>query len=206
MIGILGAGGVARALAAGLRAAGREVVVGARSPAGWDVPGVRAVAPREAAGAADVVVNALPGDVSLDVLAGLSRELQGKVVLDVANAVVPDPVGFAVALRYPGGSLAAELQRVLPGSRVVKALNTAHVSLMAAPGSLPVPPDVFLSGDDPAAKDVVRGLLRDLGWPDRAVVDLGGVETARGPESFVLMVGDLVRALGPVPFAFSVAR
>ncbi|GAB2819717.1 NAD(P)-binding domain-containing protein [Actinocorallia aurea] len=206
VIGILGAGGVAGALATGLHGAGREVVVGARRPAAWDVPGVPAMAPRDAAIAADVVVNALPGDVCLDVLGGLAEQLEGKIVMDVANAVVTDQVGFAVALRHPGGSLAEELQRALPGSRVVKALCTAHVSVMADPGSLAGSPDVFLSGDDAAAKTVVRGLLRDLGWPEGAVIDLGGVRTARGPEAFVLMVGDLVRALGPVPFALSVAR
>ncbi|MCD0452179.1 NAD(P)-binding domain-containing protein [Actinocorallia sp. API 0066] len=206
VIGILGAGGVARALARKLTDAGRTVVVGTRDVAKWDVPQARALSLAEAADAGAILVNALPGDVSVDVLGGLSKEIAGKTLVDVANAVVTDAHGFAVALRYPESSLAEELQRALPAARVVKALSTAHVAVMADPGALGDAADVFLSGDDPEAKASVTALLDDLGWPVARIVDLGGVASARGPEGFVLMVGPLVRALGPVPFALAVAR
>ncbi|MDG4827004.1 hypothetical protein O7635_34600 [Asanoa sp. WMMD1127] len=94
----------------------------------------------------------------------------------------------------------------LPGTRVVKALNTVGpASLMADPGSLAVPPATFLCGDDGDAKKLVAGLLTDLGWSPRQIVDLGGVANAWWPESFVLMVRPLVAALGPVPFGLSIA-
>ncbi|GLW06808.1 oxidoreductase [Microtetraspora sp. NBRC 13810] len=210
-IAILGSGRVARVLAGGFRDAGHEVVVGSRTPdgpaaAGWAAAGVRVTGLPEAAGLGEVAVNALPGAVSAGVLGGLAAELSGKVLVDVANAVEPDAAGFARALRHPGGSLAEELQRALPGTRVVKTLNTVHDSLMARPGSLGTPPTAFVSGNDADAKAIVAGLLADLGWPAGWIIDLGGVESARVPEAFVLMVGDLVGALGPVPFALSVAR
>ncbi|MEU0991030.1 NAD(P)-binding domain-containing protein [Streptomyces sp. NPDC005953] len=208
-IAVLGTGAVARALTGGLQHVGHRILMGSRDPQRVrfeECRDLRAVGLRDAAGAADVVVNALPGDVSVRVLSDLGGELAGKVLVDVANAVESGPSGFASAVRYPGGSLAEELQRALPGARVVKTLNTVHVSLMSRPARASVPPSAFLSGDDTGAKQTVAELLGDLGWPPESIIDLGGVRTARGPESFVLMIGDLVRALGPVPFGMAIAR
>lgn len=209
IIGILGAGHVARALATGWAAAGHQVVVGVRrsTPPGWTVaPHIRTAPLAEAAAAAEVVVNALPGDVAPDLLAGLAPALAGRILLDVANAVDTDALGFAVALRHAPLSLAETLQAALPETRVVKALNTMHESVMAAPARLAALPSAFLSGDDPAAKATIAALLADLGWSPAQLIDLGDVHTARVPEAFILLVGPLVRALGPVPFALSVAR
>ncbi|GAA2594454.1 NAD(P)-binding domain-containing protein [Winogradskya consettensis] len=191
VIGILGAGNVARALQPKLAAAGHEVRMGRLTVA--------------ALAGADVVVNALPGAVAVEVLGPLKDVLAGKVLVDVANAVVQGADGFAERLLYR--NLAAELQRILPDTRVVKALNTVGpAALMVDPGALGVPVSVFLCGDDPAAKGVVVGLLAELGWPREWVLDLGGVEQAWWPESFVLMVRPLIAQLGPVPFALSIAR
>ncbi|GAA1647783.1 NADPH-dependent F420 reductase [Actinoplanes couchii] len=189
---LLGAGAVARTIATGLASAGRPVVVGSR----------RNLA--EAAAYGDVVVNALPGDVSVAVLAGLRDELRGKVVVDVANAVRVDERGFAAELLYPDSSLAENVQRVLPDSQVVKALSTMHASLMARTGGEGV--SVFLSGDSAAAKDRARELLTGLGWESRHVADLGPLVTARWAEGFVLAVRPVVEVLGPVPFGWGVVR
>jgi predicted dinucleotide-binding enzyme len=192
-IGILGAGNVARALAPALTAAGHDVIIGTRDSLA------------ATAASAEITVNALPGAVSVQVLGAMRGELAGKVLVDVANAVEQGPDGFATRLRHP--NLALELQRALPDTRVVKALNTVGPApLMADPGSLATPPSTFLCGDDAAARVVVAGLLADLGWPERSIIDLGGVVNAWWPESFVLMVRPLVAALGPVPFGQAIAH
>ncbi|MEU7747936.1 NAD(P)-binding domain-containing protein [Nonomuraea sp. NPDC049158] len=203
-IAILGSGAVARALTGRLREAGHELIVGSRAPR--EDASVPVVGLREAAGSAEVVINAMPGPVSVEVLTGLAAELAGKVLVDVANATESDSRGFAAGLLYPGGSLAEEIQRALPEVRVVKTLNTLHESIMAQPDRPAHPPTAFLSGNDADAKKAVGGLLADLGWAAEWIIDLGGVETARVPEAFMLMVGDLVRALGPVPFGMAIAR
>ncbi|MCA2225425.1 NADPH-dependent F420 reductase [Nonomuraea aurantiaca] len=203
-IAILGSGAVARTLSGGLRRAGHELIVGSRAPR--QNAAVPVIGLREAAGSAEVVINAMPGPVSVEVLTGLAAELAGKVLVDVANATESDERGFASALLYPGGSLAEEIQRALPEVRVVKTLNTMHESIMAQPDRPAQPPTAFLSGNDADAKKAVGGLLADLGWAAEWIIDLGGVETARVPEAFMLMVGDLVRALGPVPFGMAIAR
>ncbi|MEV6925666.1 NAD(P)-binding domain-containing protein [Dactylosporangium sp. NPDC051485] len=193
MIGILGAGNVARALAPALAAAGHDVVVGTRDRL------------ESTAASADIVVNALPGAVSVEVLRRLRPALTDKVLVDVANAVEQGPDGFASRLLYP--NLAEALQRALPDTHVVKALNTVGpAALMVDPASVAVPPSTFLCGDDADAKTAVAGLLTDLGWAPQWVIDLGGVANAWWPESFVLMVRPLIAAVGPVPFALAIAR
>ena len=209
-VAVLGTGNVATTLASALSRAGRPVTAGSRAPAAraahWTTP-VPLLGLAEAVRSAEVVVNATPGRISLDLLRPLAGELSGKVVVDVANAVEQGPDGFAVSLTYAPGSLAEELQRALPASRVVKTLNTlGPAGAMAAPTALATPPTAFLSGSDPAAKDVVAALLADLGWPRDWIIDLGDLATARVTEAFVLLVRPLVRALGPVPFGLAVAR
>ena len=54
---------------------------------------------------------------------------------------------------------------------------------------------MFLSGNDGEAKAQTAALLRDLGWSDDDIVDLGGVESARGPEHYSLLAFGLVGAL-----------
>jgi hypothetical protein len=209
-IAVLGTGNVGTALAGALARAGHTVTAGSRDPdrraADWALP-VPLAGLAEAAEHADVVVNATPGHESVDLLRRLATQLTGSVLVDVANAVEPGPDGFATALRYPGSSLAEELQRSLPATRVVKTLNTiGPAEAMVTPDALATPPSAFLSGDDDAARALVAGLLGDIGWQPGWIVDLGGLATARVTEAFVLLVRPIVHALGPVPFGLAVAR
>ena len=65
---------------------------------------------------------------------------------------------------------------------------------MTDPATLPAS-SVFVSGDDPGAKATVTGLLTDFGWPDESIVDLGGIQSARGPEHYFLMFAALMQSL-----------
>jgi 8-hydroxy-5-deazaflavin:NADPH oxidoreductase len=209
-IAVLGTGAVGTTLATALAGAGHTVTAGSRDPGrrapNWSAP-VPLAGLAEAVAHAEVVVNATPGRASVDLLRPLAPQLAGTVLVDVANAVHQGPDGFATALRYPGSSLAEELQRALPDTGVVKTLNTiGPASAMAAPGTLATPPSAFLSGDDPAARQLVAALLADLGWHPEWVIDLGELATARVTEAFALLVRPLVHAIGPVPFGLAVAR
>jgi hypothetical protein len=209
-IAVLGTGNVGAVLAGALARAGHSVTAGSRDPArraaGWNVP-VPLTGLAEASEQSDVVVNATPGHESVDLLRPLAPQLAGAVLVDVANAVELGPDGFATSLLYPGSSLAEELQRMLPDTRVVKTLNTVGpAEAMVTPGALATPPSAFLSGDDDAARQVVAAVLGDLGWRSEWIIDLGCLATARVTEAFVLLVRPLVRALGPVPFGLAVAR
>ena len=94
---------------------------------------------------------------------------------------------------YPNSSIAQQ-KAALPQATIVKTMNTAAMTLMVNPASVPGT-SVFVSGDDVEAKAQTRELLGDLGWPADAIVDLGGVESATGPEHFSMLFLQLVTAL-----------
>ncbi|MDX3798558.1 NADPH-dependent F420 reductase [Streptomyces sp. AK04-3B] len=196
MIAVLGNGRVGGSLAQALTRAGHEVTVADRSPGSAS----------DAARAAQIVINATPGAGSLDRLVALREELQGKILVDVSNATVDGPDGLPAELLYPGSSLAEHLQEALPGTRVVKTLNTMLHTVMTAPAALSQAPTAFLSGKDPEAKQVVRGLLGDLDWRQEWITDLGGIETARAAEAAILFVPHVIRSSGFAPFAVSITR
>src|SRR4051812_48259998 len=97
-IGILGAGRVGGGLARTLAAAGREVTLGHRRPLAEAEPeaeaaqefgadgAIRLADQRTTAAAADIVVNATPGDSALARMTALRTELAGKILVDVSNA------------------------------------------------------------------------------------------------------------------------
>lgn len=196
MIAVLGNGRVGSSLALAFTRAGHEVTVADRSPG----------SAADAAGTARIVINATPGAGSLERLIALREELQGKILVDVSNATVDGPDGLPADLLYPGSSLAEELQEALPDTRVVKTLNTMLYTVMTAPAALAQTPTAFLSGEDPDAKQAVRGLLAELGWRQEWITDLGGIETARATEAAILFVPHVIRSSGFAPFAISITR
>ncbi|MDX2389249.1 NAD(P)-binding domain-containing protein [Streptomyces sp. DK15] len=212
-IGILGAGRVGTHLAGKLAAAGHHVVLGRRGPTdettavteGAD-PRISFADQRLAARTADIVINATPGDSSLDRLAGLRTELAGKILIDVSNATRDSADGLPGDLCHPDSSLAEHLQAALPDTHVVKTLNTMLFMVMTAPETLATPPTVYVSGNDESAKKTVTGLLGDLGWRPEWIEDLGDVTTARATEAMILVVPHVLRRHGFKPFAVSLAR
>jgi 8-hydroxy-5-deazaflavin:NADPH oxidoreductase len=79
-IAVLGAGAVGQALAGKLRGLGHDVSIGTRSPRDG------AVSYAEAAGGAELVINATSGAASLEALDAAGAEnLAGKVLIDVSN-------------------------------------------------------------------------------------------------------------------------
>lgn len=209
-IAVLGSGRVGGTLARGLAAAGHPVTIGVRDPESarpdWADTGVDVADVATAIRTAAVVVNATPGDTTLERMTALRAGLAGRILLDVSNATTRTADGLPGGLAYVEGSLGERLQAALPETRVVKSLNTMLFSVMTAPAALDTPPTAFVSGDDSAAKATVGDLLRSLGWQDGWIVDLGPIATASGPESMALMVPSLLGAIGFAPFALSVAR
>ena len=209
-VSVLGTGSVGRALAPRLAELGHAVRLGTRDPAatrardGWsDLPGVPLVTFAEAAAGADLVVHAGSGAAALDLL-GQAGDLAGTVLLDISNPL-DFSAGFPPTLAVKDtDSLAEQLQRAFPDARVVKSLNTLTAELMAHPDRLPEPTSVFVSGDDADAKQLVTGLLTALGHHD--VIDLGGIETARGTEMWLPLWRRLMGALGTAEFNIKVVR
>ncbi|HMG63850.1 MAG TPA: NAD(P)-binding domain-containing protein [Streptosporangiaceae bacterium] len=189
-LGILGTGNVAQILAQHWSAAGHDITFGSRKPAEAGARSAPVASLADAVAGSDVVVNATPGAASLAVAHSVgAAAFTGKVLIDVANANTP-----SLELVYPNSSLGEKLQAALPAARVVKTLNTAAMSVLTEPASLP-PSSVFVSGDDAGAKATVTSLLADLGWPGESVVDLGPITSARGPEHYFLMFAAIMQSL-----------
>jgi 8-hydroxy-5-deazaflavin:NADPH oxidoreductase len=181
-IAVLGTGSAGRTLAGKLRELDHEVEIGSRSQKD------DAVEFADAAGGAELVINATAGTASLEALRAAGAEnLTGKVLLDVAN-----PLDFSRG-RPPtlsvcnDDSLAEQIQREFPEARVVKSLNTVNANVMVDPSLVPGEHAVFVSGNDDGAKAQVGELLVSFGWPEASIVDLGDISTARGPEMYVAL-------------------
>ena len=212
-IAVLGSGTVGRTLSTRLAELGHTVTLGTRDPDATrarpeveEVPGVSLATFHDAVAEVDVVVVALGGAVALDVLESIGpARLAGTVLVDVTNPL-DFSAGFPPTLSVRDtDSLAEQVQRLLPDTKVVKTLNTMNAAVMAHPERVGGGDHtVFVSGDNPTAKAVVQGLLIEMGHTD--VLDLGGIETARGAEMFLPLWLRLMGALGTADFQVKVVR
>ena len=163
-----GTGAQGRGLASRLALAGVRVVIGSRHAgraadaaetirnSGRNLP-ITGAANAAAAGAAEVVIVAVPWAGHRLLLEELAPVLAGKVVVDCVN-----PLGFDThgpyALQVEEGSAAEQAAAVLPGSAVVGAFHHVSAALLLAPDVALIETDVLVVGDDRAAVDLVIAL------------------------------------------------
>ena len=187
-VGVLGTGMVGRTFATKLAELGVDVMVGARSAGSSSLAlfadlDVRTGSFADVAAHADLLVNATNGIHSLAVLESIGAEaLAGKTVLDLSNELVPVEGGYPAPAASPERSIGRRLQEAFPETFVVKSLNTMNCTVMVDPSVVPGDHVAFLSGDDAGAKTRVREFLAMFGWREEQMVDLGGIDTAAGPE------------------------
>ena len=153
----------------------------------------------------EMVFNCTAGMVSLAALNEAGAEnLRDKVVVDVSNPL-DFSRGFPPTLAVSNtDSVAEQIQRAFPESKVVKALNTMTAPLMVNPAALPSDHEVFLCGNDADAKARVTELLRSFGW--HGILDLGDITAARGMEMILPIWLRLMGALKTPMFNFHIAR
>ncbi len=198
-IAIIGAGRVGTALGARWQAGGHDVVYGVRDPADpkhGDLP-VQAVP--DAVAGAEVVLVALPWAATEATLTGLGTG--DAVVVDATN---PLAANARELIAHPELSGAELIAGWTGSSRVVKAFNTTGSGNMHEPrydGASPLMP---VAGDDAAAKEVVLGLARELGFD---AVDAGPLSAARDLEHLAALWIRLAYPLGHGPdIAFALLR
>jgi 8-hydroxy-5-deazaflavin:NADPH oxidoreductase len=222
-IGILGSGIVGQMVGGKLAELGHDVVLGTRRPEVLDEKrgmggslrdwlagpgaGARVASFAEAAAHGEVVLNATAGIATMAALEAAGRDhLRGKILIDISNPL-DFSGGFPPSLTVCNtDSIAEQIQRAYPEVRVVKTLNTVTAAVMIEPDSVAGGDHVlFVSGDDPAARDQVTAWLREwFGWRD--IIDLGELSTARGTEMLLPLWVRLMTALGTPMFNFKVAR
>src|SRR5262249_40470874 len=152
-IGVLGTGMVGETIGSKLVALAHEVMMGSRDAknpkaSAWAMrAGDRAHTGTfaDAAGFGEMLFNCTKGASSLQALRSAGeKSLAGKVLVDVANILPPDESGPQ--------SLGEQIQRALPGTKVVKALSTMNCHVMVNPSKVAGSHTVFMSGNDPDAK------------------------------------------------------
>jgi predicted dinucleotide-binding enzyme len=211
-VAVIGTGMAGRTLGEGLRAAGHDVVVGTRNPertkARDDWGGVKLplAAYGDVGEKAELFVNATGGAASFEALQAVGKEpLAGKVLIDISNPL-DSSSGFPPTLLVCNtDSLAEQLQRAFPNTRVVKAFNTMTAAVMVNPAAVGGgDTTLFLAGNDADARATVAGFARDLGWTD--VMDLGDLTAGRGLEMWMPLWLRLFGAVGTPMFNIKVVR
>ncbi|MFE0188100.1 NADPH-dependent F420 reductase [Streptomyces sp. NPDC058989] len=224
-IAVLGTGGGGRAHAAKLAELGHEVHVGTRDPeatlartepdmmgnppyAQWlaDHPGIQLHTFADAAAAADeIVINGIDGHNAVTTLTAIADRLAGKVLIDYAvpylyNPQVehpwPTPWGTMPKLEpCDTDSLAEQIQRALPGTKVVKSFVTQEQDTVVNPKAIGGGDHtMFVASDHTDAKQTATDLLKAYGWTD--ILDLGNLIAARGMEMYAHMHSAIGLALG----------
>ncbi|HET9982942.1 MAG TPA: NADPH-dependent F420 reductase [Longimicrobiales bacterium] len=176
-IGILGAGHIGGTAARLFVRAGHDVEVSnSRGPDSLRElvaelgPRARAGTIQDAAAFGDVVLLAVPWRAQEAM--PRPETVAGKIVIDAMNPYTPTGGIYDLG----GSTSSEEVQKRLPGARLVKAFNTMHYRTLASEGRPDRPFEerlaIFLAGDDADAKRVVAELIEKIGF---APVDTGSL-------------------------------
>ena len=206
-IGVLGSGVTGQTIATKLIQLGHEVMMGSRDEAN---PSAVAWARdngqhalygtfMNAAAFGEIIFNCTLGSASLEALEQAGAEnLKGKILIDTSNPLDRATDMWTLTV-CNDDSLGEQVQRAFPEAKVVKTLNTVNANVMVDPAKLLERTHVFVSGDDIEAKAAVVRILRDwFGWKE--IIDLGGIETSRGVEMYVLLWHNLRNAISSQRF------
>jgi 8-hydroxy-5-deazaflavin:NADPH oxidoreductase len=207
-IGILGSGVTAQTIGSKLIELGHEVMLGSRDEANanavaWakDQTGQHALYGTfmNAASFGEIIFNCTLGSGSLVALEQAGAEnLKGKILIDTSNPLDRSTDQWSLTV-CNNDSLGEQIQRAYPETKVVKTLNTVNANVMVDPAKLLEQTHVFVSGDDIEAKATVVRILRDwFGW--KQIIDLGGIETSRSVEMYVLLWHSLRNAISSQRF------
>lgn len=224
-ISVLGTGDVGQTLAGKLLELGHEVMIGTRdvqkklhgdnkekSFNEWYSSHNKAklVTFQESADFGEMVINATNGAFALNALDLATEEtLLGKIIVDVSN-----PLDFSHGMPPTlleglnnTNSLGEEIQKEFPGSKVVKTFNTMWCGLMVNPGLVGKGDHVnYISGNDNDAKSRVKALIKEFGWRDENLIDLGDITAARATESILLIWVRLMGAINTGAFNFKIVK
>jgi 8-hydroxy-5-deazaflavin:NADPH oxidoreductase len=189
-IAIIGTGRMGRGFAQALSPT-HEVVVGSRDPDKAVATASKTGAARgatygDAAANADVVILTVPWQ-AMDETLGQVGELPGTVVIDVSY-----PYSKREREALKGKSTAELIQERLPSARVFKGWNHVHARHLTEPSVDGIAASVLIAGDDPAAKEMVFAIARDMGFHP---VDAGPLKATRDLEKLVGVM--LFLRLGP---------
>jgi len=173
-IAIIGKGNAGCELGSGLSRK-HDIKFGHRDPA-------ESVA--DAAEWGEVIILAVPYENADDARAEVKPYADGKVVIDVMNAV-DEYMDLGISCTT---STAEETQKKLPKAKVVKAFNTVFSRNQSTGKVDGQQLTAFIAGDDQRAKETVAQLTRDIGFEP---VDCGPLKAARYLDAMGVLIINL---------------
>jgi len=183
-VAVLGSGKVGEILADGFLKHRYAVMRGSRDPskvAAWKASAkgeAQTGTFADAAKWAEIVVLAVKGSAAEAAVeqAGIGN-LAGKLVIDATNPIADGPPvnGLIPYFTRSDESLMERLQTKAPAAHFVKAWNSVGNAFMVNP-KFPLPPTMFICGNDAAAKREATAILDQFGWE---AADVGTVISAR---------------------------
>ncbi|MBI2232827.1 MAG: NAD(P)-binding domain-containing protein [Candidatus Aenigmarchaeota archaeon] len=192
-IGVLGTGEVGQTLGEGFAKLGHRVMIGSRDPSKKEVQEWLAKTKAEAgsfAGAAafgELIVLATrweKGATENAIKLAGKENFTGKIVIDVTNPLDFSAGAPKLDVAYPD-SAGARVQKWLPQAKVVKAFNIITASYMTNPHLAEGKPDLFIAGNDGAAKKTVKEIAMKFGWEN--VHDMGSIEQSYLLEALAML-------------------
>jgi NADPH-dependent F420 reductase len=203
VVGVLGGTGPqGRGLAVRLAAAGQRILLGSRdaeraaevatevterataaAAAGGVEVSVQGGSNVDVAGAADLVIVAVPYAGHAATLAELATPLAGKIVVDCVVPMGFDELG-AYVLDVEEGSVAQQAAALLPDSHVVGAFHHLSAVLLEDLSRPTLDGDVMVVGDDRPSMDTVQALAGRL--PGMRGVYAGRLRNARQVEALTV--------------------
>ena len=201
VVGVLGGTGPqGRGLAVRLAAQGQRVLLGSRDAeraaevaadvaaraaavAGDVEVSVTGGSNVDVAGAADLVIVAVPFAGHAAALAELAPSLAGKVVVDCVVPMGFDELG-AYVLDVAEGSVAQQAAALLPDSHVVGAFHHLSATLLEDLSRPTIDGDVMVVGDDRASMDTVQALAGRI--PGMRGIYAGRLRNARQVEALTI--------------------
>jgi predicted dinucleotide-binding enzyme len=193
-IAVLGTGMVGDTIGSRLLELGHQVMMGSRTASNEKAnafvakhqSGASAGTFEQAAAFGELIFNCTKGDASIEAITLAGDSIDGKIIVDVANPLdfsKGQPASLLPALSNTN-SLGEELQKTFPKAKVVKTLNTMWCGLMVNPNMIGGGDHTnFICGNDAEAKAKVKTLLKEFGWKDQSILDLGDITNARGTEA-----------------------
>ena len=164
-IAVIGKGNIGGSLGTKWRAAGYDVVYGARDGSGEGPGGVPVRGIGDALKDADVVVLAVPGQVVADVVTGHGAALAGKTVIDAVNRI-----------GTPEFDSRAIIAEAAPQARYVRAFNSLGWENFADP----MPGTNMFFAADPDARATAEELIRAVGLEPAFLGDATATATVDG--------------------------
>jgi len=115
----------------------------------------------EASWEADIIIAAVPYTAEKEVAEKIRQVATQKIVISISNPANED---FTEMVTAPGTSAAEELQKLLPASKVMKALNTTYAADFAQPVIAEKQVDAFIAGEDDEALETIKEVVAKTGF------------------------------------------